>query len=163
MDVFAPVSAVAAPNATQPIAEEAFSAASVMNFLQDHFVKGGYRGGKIAYDLMHTVQNSADETKKELVRNLPTILNHLREVPGALNALMSAQDPVVMSAIERELGALARDVACATGCGVMLGISRLVDSVLPLTVAAGAVLGTAVGGGRLDALVQYARETIKQD
>lgn len=174
MEVFVPVSAVAAPN-TQPRepmpntegvqesnAEDAAATAPLIEFLQDHIVQGGYQGGKLALDLIRAIQNSADEAKNELVRNLPTTGRRLLGMPTALRALFS-EDPAAICALERQFGELSRDVAAATGTGVLYGFSRLVGTVTPFTVAAGAVLGAAVGGERIHTLVQYARETIKAD
>ena len=174
MEVFVPVSAVAAssiqPSASMQHIEDTERVASqdaskftpLVTFLQDHIVKGGYQGGKFALELIQTIQQSADETKSEFVRNLPTMGRRLIDLPAAFAALFS-EDPAAICAVERQIGALSRDVAQATSTGVLFGISRLVGTALPFTVAAGAVLGAAVGGERINTLVHYARETIKED
>jgi hypothetical protein len=174
MEVFVPVSAVAIPT-TQPYEpiqnsegaaarapEEAPGFAPLVSFLQDHFVKGSYQGGKLVFDLIRTIQNSADENKTEFLRNLPSLGRRLCDLPAAFGALLS-EDPAAMRAVERQFGALSRDVASATSTGVLFGISRLISTATPFTVAAGAVLGAAVGGERIHTLVQYARATIKED
>ena len=161
MEVFVPVSAVAAPVTKTP-SEEAYTFAPLLDFLHDHFVTGGYQGGKMVYDLIQTIQSSADANKKEFLRNLPVVGGHLYDFPEGLRAVLS-DDPAAKGILERHLGALSRDVTAATTTGVMFGLSRLAGSIWPFSVAAGAVIGMAVGGKSLDTLVQYTRENDKEE
>lgn len=168
MATYGPVSAAIVPVGTQAqndvvtVPQSETPELALVTFLKDHFVYGGFLGGKVAYKTSRIVQGSADQTKNQLVASLPNVARHLQELPNTLRALLS-DDPFTMARVEENLNDISSDLAAAASTGVMLGLARLMQAALPFAVAAGYVVGAAVGEGRLQTLVSYARETLKED